>query len=279
MSRPLPSLRWAGQARQAAERTVFLGHDLHHLRLAAEKGPVRPITNAARAIAVVEHACWRLYDHALYPSAQEVEHVKAAGGRAQWFPYFRIDSISQPRRKVGEYHSPMLLFVGGSAHRPNAIGMRWFAEQVLPRLPEPRPQVVVIGYWPEPVRSALGQWGITFTGLLDDRELADYRARATALIAPLTYGAGLKCKVIEALASGIPLVTTQVGLQGVESAEDLSFRADTPEEWVAALNSIHSSPHHAEERIRTARAYIQRRHGREPYLAAVHKCITGIQIR
>ncbi|NCC37671.1 MAG: hypothetical protein EOM24_37530, partial [Chloroflexia bacterium] len=197
MSRPLPSLRWAEQARKAAERTVFLGHDLHHLRLAAEEAPAGHETHGARAMAVVERACWRLYDIALYPSAQEVEHVTVAGGRAQWFPYFRIDSISQPRKRIGEYLAPMLLFVGGAAHRPNMIGMRWFAEQILPRLADLRPRVVVIGYWPDPLRDALERLGVTFTGLLEECELADYRAQATTLIAPLTYGAGLKCKVID----------------------------------------------------------------------------------
>lgn len=270
MSRPLPSLRWAGQARKAAKRIVFLGHDLHHLRIAAEQGFVSHEMHAARAMAVVEHACWRQYDLALYPSAQEVEHVNAAGGCAQWFPYFRIDSISQPRRHIAEQLPPLLLFVGGAAHRPNVTGMRWFAEQVLPKLPEPRPRIVVVGCWPESVRFALERLGIFFAGLLDDRELAEYRTRATALIAPLTYGAGLKCKVIEALASGIPLVTTRVGLQGIESAEDLSFLADTPEEWLTALHSIHASPELADIRTRTAGAYVQDRHGREPYLAAVN---------
>lgn len=277
MSRPLPSLRWAGQAREAAKRIVFLGHDLHHLRLGAEQGHVSHEMQAARAMAVVENACWRRYDLALYPSTEEVEHVNAAGGHAQWFPYFRIDSISQPRRHIAEQLPPMLLFVGGAAHRPNVTGMRWFAEQVLPGLPEPRPRVVVVGYWPESVRVTLEQLGVTFAGQLDDRELADYRTRATALIAPLTYGAGLKCKVIEALASGIPLVTTRVGLQGIESAEDLSFLADTPEEWLTALHSIHTSPEQAEIHIRTAGAYVQERHGREPYLAAIHTCLSGIE--
>jgi glycosyltransferase involved in cell wall biosynthesis len=276
MSRPLPSLRWFGQARDAADRIVFLGHDLHHLRLAADQGTVRREMDAARAIAVVERACWRLYDQSLYPSAQEVAYVNAAGGRAQWFPYFRIDSIVQPRSTSSEYLPPMLLFVGGAAHKPNLIGMHWFAKQVLPLLIEPRPQVVVIGFWPEPDRAALEQWGITFTGLLDDRELADYRARASALIAPLTYGAGLKCKVVEALASGTPLVTTRVGLQGIESAVDISFIADTPQEWVAALNSIHSSPQLVDARIRAAGAYIKEHHGRDSYLLALQKCIAGI---
>jgi glycosyltransferase involved in cell wall biosynthesis len=276
MSRPLSSLRWAAFARAAAKRTVLLGLDLHHRRLAAEQRADHGATDAARAMAVVERACWRLYDLSLYPCAQEVDHVNASGGRARWFPYFRIDAIHRPQRRIQDPHPPMLLFVGGAAHRPNVLGMQWFAEQVLPQLSVPGLQVVVVGHWPESTRSPLEQQGIAFAGQLNDHDLANCVSRATALIAPLTYGAGLKCKVIEALASGIPLVTTRVGLQGIDSVRDLSFCADTPQEWKYALHSIAGMPQLVEARVQAAGAYIRARHSRKPYLAAVRSFIATL---
>lgn len=265
MSRPMQAMRWAPLAQASGRRRIFVGHDLHHLRIAGELRAQGKAAGPDQAMAAVERACWRLYGLSLYPAASECAVVSAAGGRGRWFPYYRIDAVRPPRQRQPRDPRPLLLFVGGAAHKPNVLGMGWFADHVLPLLGDVR--TVVAGTWPQETRLSLEAKGIEFAGFCSDEDLDALRAEATALIAPLTCGAGLKCKVIEAMASGVPLITSSIGLQGIEASHEVALRADAPGAWVAALRSIAEDDGLVAGRCAAAAAYVEMRHGPAAYIA------------
>ena len=72
-------------------------------------------------------------------------------------------------------------------------------------------------------------------GFVSDDKLGELYENAAIVIAPLRFGAGVKGKVIEAMAKGVPVATTSVGAQGIEGAEQLLFLGDTAEEFAAAV--------------------------------------------
>jgi glycosyltransferase involved in cell wall biosynthesis len=125
-----------------------------------------------------------------------------------------------------------LLFVGNGAWEPNRIGMAWFVRDVLPalrwRVP---PQVTVVGSdwdWLEhPLCAVAGH-----VPSLD----AYYASNHVALV-PLLSGGGSRLKVAEALAKGLPLVGTTVGLEGYPLQPGVhALFGDTPEEFSAHLH-------------------------------------------
>ena len=107
-----------------------------------------------------------------------------------------------------------LLFVGSNT-APNVVGLKWFFDAVLPRMRDLAPTLTldVAGS----VAAAFprgGPRGVVFHGMVDD--LAPFYARAGVVVSPLTFGSGLKIKLVEALAKGKAVVATSVTLQGVE---------------------------------------------------------------
>src|SRR5690606_18449202 len=121
-----------------------------------------------------------------------------------------------------------VMFIGGFGHKPNVDGILWFMAEVWPRLVarDPAFRITIAGSHPPPEVLALAGDAVTVTGRISAADLAALYARASVAIAPLRYGAGVKGKVIEAFASGIPMVTTSVGVQGIADPVDLAFVAD-----------------------------------------------------
>lgn len=127
-----------------------------------------------------------------------------------------------------------LLFVGSNT-APNVVGLEWFFERVWPlvRSSQPNLRLSIAGTVSRAFPKG-GPPGVDFLGLVDDLEPL-YR-RAGLVICPLTFGSGLKIKLIEALAAGKATIATPVTLQGVEAAcEGAVARAETAEDFAAAV--------------------------------------------
>ena len=112
---------------------------------------------------------------------------------------------------------PHLLIVGAFDWRPNADGAIRFLSEAWPRLAEDFPHwtLRIAGKNPPPeLRTAAREPRVQVTGYVDDMR-AEFR-RASALIVPLWVGAGARVKIIEALASGLPVASTELGAAGLE---------------------------------------------------------------
>ena len=137
-----------------------------------------------------------------------------------------------------------LLFVGGFRHLPNGAAVHWFAREVWPRVlgAVPNAMWTIVGSdAPEDILALQGTNGIIVEGFVPDT--TPFLDAAQVSIAPLTYGAGMKVKVSEALAAGVPVVTTRWGAQGLESGAGTAFlQADTAPDFADAVVSLLMDP-------------------------------------
>lgn len=125
------------------------------------------------------------------------------------------DVIVPAPERPGE--PPRLLFTGTMNYGPNSEGIVWFAREVWPgvRARVPDAELDVVGRYPPPSVTALDSLeGITVHGGVP--EMAPWFARSNAVIVPILAGAGIRVKIIEAMAAGRPWVSTPLGAEGLE---------------------------------------------------------------
>jgi GT2 family glycosyltransferase len=183
--------------------------DLHFVRheRGADVGAAGDSTPAIDELAIVAAA-----DATIAVSDAEAEIVRGLHPDASVFEIPVVHPVAEHPADFDTRRD--LLFVGGFQHDPNVDAVTHFVADVLPRIRERLPEVtltVVGSHTPQSV-IALGSSHVRVLGWVPDlTEL--YRGHRVA-IAPLRYGAGLKGKVAESLAQGVPTVATPVGAEG-----------------------------------------------------------------
>jgi GT2 family glycosyltransferase len=140
-----------------------------------------------------------------------------------------------------------MLFLGSFRHKPNLIALEWFVREVLPlvlvRVPEAR--LLVAGSEP-PARHALigPQEAIELLGFVDDIE--PLFASCALFICPIRSGSGVRVKLLEAFASGIPVVSTRLGAEGLARADgEFCALADDAEGFAAKVVELLEQPDRA----------------------------------
>lgn len=150
-----------------------------------------------------------------------------------------------------------LLFVGNYDYAPNQDAARILAEQVLPlvrqALPEARLQLV--GANPPGWLRDLAGDHIEVSGRVPD--VAPYLARASVFVCPLRIGAGLKNKVLEALAMGIPVAATPLSLDGIAVRDGDSALVAGVDDIAAKTIALLGDPALRERLSRGGRALIE----------------------
>lgn len=151
-----------------------------------------------------------------------------------------------------------LLSVATMHYPPNAEAIRWLYEHVWPILRARNPELGFDIVGPRPPED-IRQWeradsGVTVHGYVDD--LQPLFEGATVFVVPLLAGSGMRVKIIDAMARGVPVVSTTIGMEGLDlvPGEHLLV-ADTPAEFADAALRLAHSP---ELRCRIATAARQR---------------------
>jgi glycosyltransferase involved in cell wall biosynthesis len=222
-------------------------------------------------------------DVIFYPDPDEVALVEEALGPGRNYypnPVFIYDQfqIEQGRARLAKIKGKQgnrLLFVGGFNHLPNEEGVVWFIEEVLPLVREklPSAKVDVAGSNPPPSVTGLAGEGIEVLGLVSDEHLERLYSQAALAIAPLRSGAGVKGKIIEALAFGIPVATTPIGAQGIKPAAEILFVGETPEELAQAIIDGLNDREEALRRASNGLDFVARHYGREQLMEVFRKLI------
>jgi glycosyltransferase involved in cell wall biosynthesis len=150
-----------------------------------------------------------------------------------------------------------LLFLGSFRHAPNREALNWFVGQVFPRVREREPAVrlVVIGSDPPPRHSLPADGAIELKGFVEN--VREPLARYAVFICPILSGSGMRVKLLEAFAAGIPVVSTRLGAEGLAAKDgELCALADSPEDFAEHVTDLLGNPEKAAEMARRARAEV-----------------------
>src|SRR5581483_1396796 len=137
-----------------------------------------------------------------------------------------------------------ILFVGFFRHDPNVEAVLWFAREVLPRVRARIPSAsfrVVGAYPPAAVTELAGEIeGLELAGMVP--ETASHYRRAAVFVAPILRGSGTRLKILEAMASGCPVVSTTIGAEGLGAGDGEIRIADDPASFADAVCALLASP-------------------------------------
>jgi glycosyltransferase involved in cell wall biosynthesis len=140
------------------------------------------------------------------------------------------------RRQPG---SANILTLGTLHYPPNADGIRWFMSEVYPLIQQKVPEatLTIIGKNPPKDfldRAAQEPQSINVTGYVPD--LTPYLEKAALMVVPVRAGGGMRVRILEAFARAIPVVTTTIGLEGIDAQPgEEALVANTPPDFASAV--------------------------------------------
>ena len=155
-----------------------------------------------------------------------------------------------------------IVFVGSMDYHANIDGAVSFARDVWPGLQDRHPELIftIVGRDPAPeVRALATNPGIEVTGTVDD--VRPFYREALAAVVPLKVGGGSRLKILEAMAAGVPVVSTTLGAEGldVHDGEDVVI-ADTKEQLVEKIVSVIESEELRQQLGAAGRALVSERY-------------------
>ena len=237
---------------------------LHHHKLDVELAEAVGWSrlDLVRLRALEAHAA-RAFPHHLTCSAQDAARLKA---RYPWLTVGAVESgvdterfrpADPPVRRSGE----RLLFLGSLDYRPNVDAVEHLVAEVLPLVQERRPRVGldVVGRDPGPRLRALRADGLELVGAVED--VRPHLARAALLVVPLRIGGGTRLKIPQALAMECPVVTTPVGVEGLDLEHERHLLvADGARQLAAAILALLDDPARAARMAREGRRRVIERY-------------------
>jgi len=152
-----------------------------------------------------------------------------------------------------------LLFVGSFRHDPNRAALDWFVRDVLPLVVARRPEVrmAIAGSDPPPAHTYADNAGhLEMLGLVDD--VREPLSRYAVFVCPILSGSGVRVKLLEAFAAGIPVVSTSIGAEGLARQDgEFCSLADQPADFAGKVLELLENPQAAAVMAARARAEVE----------------------
>jgi GT2 family glycosyltransferase/glycosyltransferase involved in cell wall biosynthesis len=151
-----------------------------------------------------------------------------------------------------------MLFLGSWRHDPNRIAVDWFVRHVLPLVlaQEPDAKLVIAGSDPPPEHTYADHAAhMQMLGYVED--VRDALARYAIFVCPILSGSGVRVKLLEAFAAGIPVVSTKVGAEGLAVKDgELCLLADDPAGFAERVVALLRDPERAAAMAERARVEV-----------------------
>lgn len=260
---------------------ILNNHNIEHVilqrYLAHERNPAR------RAYAQLEWSKLRRWERQAWSRADLVlvcsEHDRLATEElCPGTPVAVVPNVVDVDSYVPDPYSngSTVLYAGGMDWYPNRDAVQYFVSTILPELRRHIPGVrfVVAGRTPsEKFRRRFSHVpGVEFTGTVPD--LRPEISRATVCVVPLRIGSGTRLKILEAAAMAKPIVSTTVGVEGLDFVDGHDILiADRPAEFAAKIADLLRNPAQRESLGWAARRRVECHYSFSVLRTAVHRAL------
>ncbi|MDQ3523954.1 MAG: glycosyltransferase [Chloroflexota bacterium] len=262
-------------------RIALYGHDIHYRRLLAQAEVTGDEQARAGAIEFqqMEQSLWREVDSIIYPSQEDADVVADYVGmdKVHAVPLY---SFEEAELTMPEDADPTkLLFVAGFGHPPNEDAAEWLAGTILPLIRRHLPEVVLHLVGSKPTARVRGLAGaqVKIFANVSTEELERHYRTATVAIAPLRFGGGVKLKVVEAMARGVPMVTTSVGAQGLPGVEECIGVSDKADELARIVIGLFQDRARAREAALASHAYLREHYSEACMERSLWRALAGTE--
>lgn len=228
----------------------------------------------ASRLAAFERTIYKDFDQHVIISAQDRDRLKLAShDRIQVIPNGVDDSFDPAYRAHTPSHD--LVFVGNMGYGPNIAATRYLADQLLPEMKRRGYSLSLLLAGARPgryVRQLSGREGITVRGWVDD--IRDAYADGCIFVAPMFTGLGLQNKILEAMAMGLPCITTPMVNNAIGASEGEEILVSDHVEGLADHLEALLTDADLLSRIASAgRTFVQRTYPWEAQVQKLERCI------
>jgi glycosyltransferase involved in cell wall biosynthesis len=154
-----------------------------------------------------------------------------------------IPNIHDVFQKVKSFNERKdIMFIGSFLHQPNEDAVLFFVRSIFPLIRKkiPDTRFFVVGSDPLDSILTLDSETIKVTGYVKD--VTPYFENCRVFVAPLRYGAGMKGKIGQSMAYGLPVVTTTIGAEGIGLKNEINaLISDEPEEFADSVIRLYSN--------------------------------------
>lgn len=232
----MPLGQYAGSFRQIP--SILFEHDVYFQSVGRQ---LENMPGSKRVQAGFEYLRALRYELGLLPKLDRIQVCSEANQRylLDYLPELKgridpdyragIDTRRYPYQLEGRTAN-MMLFLGSFRHLPNQEALMWFVRNVLPLILAqiPGAKLVVAGSDPPP-RHSLPSYGdaIEMRGFVPD--VRQPLSECAVFVCPILSGSGMRVKLLEAFAAGIPVVSTSIGAEGLAAVDgEFAAIADDP---------------------------------------------------
>ncbi len=227
------------------------------------------LTMEANRMARYESSVCGQFDHVVWVTAEDRQAVQAISNQQSAISNSIIPICINPQSVVPIFRRPeasprQVMFLGGMHWPPNADGVLWFVREVWPAVRERLPEACFLAVGKNPPRELQSGRGslhqsIRAPGYVDDP--GECWAAGGVFVVPLRAGGGMRVKILDAWARGVPVVSTTIGAEGIayQDGEDLLI-ADTPYEFAGAVARVLTDGDLARRLAAAGRATVERQY-------------------
>ncbi|MDH4474208.1 MAG: glycosyltransferase family 4 protein [Fluviicola sp.] len=170
-----------------------------------------------------------------------------------------IPVVMETSTQAADYESGDFFHLGSMNWVPNQLAVKRLVSELWPllQLDKTQHQLHIAGSFPESMEETAAP-GINYHGFVQNADT--FMQQHGILVAPITAGSGVRIKLLEAMALGVPCITTPLGATGIRFEEDCLKIASSNEEWLHTMETLALSTENRQELGRKAQRYMEKYH-------------------
>lgn len=150
-----------------------------------------------------------------------------------------------------------MLFLGSFKHTPNLAALDWFLRRAMPLILARRPEArLAVAGSDAPASLGVSGESVELLGAVED--VREALGRYAVFVCPILSGSGVRVKLLEAFAAGIPAVSTTIGAEGLARGQgEFCLLADHPREFADRVLELFEDPEKGAEMAARARREVE----------------------